>query len=67
MAAPRVSLFLELCAQAGAAFDASRVRGRLRAPGMRRRLVSTPRPGRGRRTAGVAEIGDPDIEECTGR
>jgi hypothetical protein len=32
MAAPGVSLFLELYAQAGAAFDASRVRGRLRAP-----------------------------------
>jgi DNA-binding CsgD family transcriptional regulator len=38
---------LELYAQAGAAFDASRVRGRLRALGVRRRLVSTPRPGRG--------------------
>ncbi|MFZ0180969.1 MAG: LuxR C-terminal-related transcriptional regulator, partial [Candidatus Dormiibacterota bacterium] len=38
---------LELYAQAGAAFDSSRVRGRLRALGVRRRLVSTPRPGRG--------------------
>jgi DNA-binding CsgD family transcriptional regulator len=38
---------LELYALAGAAFDASRVRGRLRALGVRRRLVSTPRPGKG--------------------
>jgi DNA-binding CsgD family transcriptional regulator len=38
---------LELYAQAGAAWDAGRVRGRLRALGVRRRLVAAPRPGRG--------------------
>jgi DNA-binding CsgD family transcriptional regulator len=38
---------LELYAEAGAAWDAGRVRGRLRALGVRRRLVGAPRPGRG--------------------
>jgi DNA-binding CsgD family transcriptional regulator/alkylhydroperoxidase/carboxymuconolactone decarboxylase family protein YurZ len=38
---------LELYAEAGAAWDAGRVRGRLRALGVRRRLVAAPRPGRG--------------------
>lgn len=38
---------LELYAQAGAAWDAGRLRGRLRALGVRRRLVPTQRPGRG--------------------
>ena len=38
---------LELYAQAGAAWDAGRVRGRLRALGVRRRLVTAQRPGRG--------------------
>ena len=38
---------LELFARAGAVWDASRVRGRLRALGVRRRLVAAPRPGRG--------------------
>jgi DNA-binding CsgD family transcriptional regulator len=38
---------LELYAQAGAAWDAGRVRGRLRALGVRRRLVAAQRPGRG--------------------
>jgi DNA-binding CsgD family transcriptional regulator len=38
---------LELYAQAGAAWDAARVRGRLRALGVRRRLVAAQRPGRG--------------------
>ena len=38
---------LELYAQAGAAWDAGRVRGRLRALGVRRRLVAPQRPGRG--------------------
>jgi DNA-binding CsgD family transcriptional regulator len=38
---------LELYAQAGAAWDASRVRGRLRTLGVRRRLVASQRPGRG--------------------
>jgi DNA-binding CsgD family transcriptional regulator len=38
---------LELFAQAGAAWDAGRVRGRLRALGVRRRLVAAPRPRRG--------------------
>jgi DNA-binding CsgD family transcriptional regulator len=38
---------LELYAQAGAAWDAGRVRGRLRALGVRRRLVPAHRPGRG--------------------
>jgi DNA-binding CsgD family transcriptional regulator len=38
---------LEVYAQAGATWDAGRVRGRLRALGVRRRLVSAPRPGRG--------------------
>ena len=38
---------LEVYAQAGAAWDAGRVRGRLRALGVRRRLVAAPRPGRG--------------------
>ena len=38
---------LELFAQAGAAWDAGRVRGRLRALGVRRRLVAVQRPGRG--------------------
>ena len=38
---------LELYAQAGAAWDAGRVRGRLRALGVRRRLVAVQRPGRG--------------------
>jgi len=38
---------LELYAHAGAAWDAGRVRGRLRALGVRRRLVSARRPGRG--------------------
>jgi DNA-binding CsgD family transcriptional regulator len=38
---------LELYAQAGAAWDAGRVRGRLRALGVRRRLVTVQRPGRG--------------------
>src|SRR5487761_1885386 len=38
---------LELCAHAGAAWDAGRVRGRLRALGVRRRLVPARRPGRG--------------------
>jgi DNA-binding CsgD family transcriptional regulator len=38
---------LEVYAQAGAAWDAGRVRGRLRALGVRRRLVGAQRPGRG--------------------
>jgi DNA-binding CsgD family transcriptional regulator len=38
---------LELYADAGAAWDAGRVRGRLRALGVHRRLVSARRPGRG--------------------
>ncbi len=38
---------LELYAQAGAAWDAGRVRGRLRALGVRRRLVAVQRPGMG--------------------
>ena len=38
---------LVLYAEAGAAWDAGRVRGRLRALGVRRRLVSAQRPGRG--------------------
>jgi DNA-binding CsgD family transcriptional regulator len=38
---------LELYAQAGAAWDAGRVRGRLRALGVRRRLVAAQRPARG--------------------
>jgi DNA-binding CsgD family transcriptional regulator len=38
---------LELYAHAGAAWDAGRVRGRLRALGVRRRLVSARRPGGG--------------------
>jgi DNA-binding CsgD family transcriptional regulator len=38
---------LMLYAEAGAAWDAGRVRGRLRALGVRRRLVSAQRPGRG--------------------
>ncbi len=38
---------LELYAQAGAAWDAGRVRGRLRALGVRRRLVAAQRPGMG--------------------
>ena len=38
---------LELYAQVGAAWDAGRVRGRLRALGVRRRLVAAQRPGRG--------------------
>jgi DNA-binding CsgD family transcriptional regulator len=38
---------LTLYAEAGAALDAGRVRGRLRALGVRRRLVSAQRPGRG--------------------
>ena len=36
---------LELYAEAGAAWDAGRVRGRLRALGVRRRLVAAQRPG----------------------
>jgi DNA-binding CsgD family transcriptional regulator len=38
---------LGLYAQAGAAWDAGRVRGRLRALGVRRRLVPAQRPGQG--------------------
>jgi DNA-binding CsgD family transcriptional regulator len=38
---------LERYALAGAAWDAGRVRGRLRALGVRRRLVAVQRPGRG--------------------
>ncbi len=38
---------LEVYAQAGAAWDAGRVRGRLRALGVRRRLVAVHRPARG--------------------
>ncbi len=38
---------LEVYAHAGAAWDAGRVRGRLRALGVRRRLVTVQRPGRG--------------------
>jgi DNA-binding CsgD family transcriptional regulator len=38
---------LSLFAEAGAAWDAGRLRGRLRALGVRRRLVATPRPGHG--------------------
>ena len=38
---------LELYAQAGATWDVGRVRGRLRALGVRRRLVVAQRPGRG--------------------
>ncbi len=38
---------LELYTRLGAAWDAGRVRGRLRALGVRRRLVPTQRPGRG--------------------
>ncbi len=37
----------KLYAQAGAAWDAGRVRGRLRALGVRRRLVAVQRPARG--------------------
>lgn len=46
-AADAFSRALELYAHAGAAWDAGRVRGRLRALGVRRRLVSARRPGRG--------------------
>ena len=42
-----LSRALELYAHAGAAWDAGRVRGRLRALGVHRRLVSARRPGRG--------------------
>ena len=42
-----LSRALELYAHAGAAWDACRVRGRLRALGVHRRLVSARRPGRG--------------------
>jgi DNA-binding CsgD family transcriptional regulator len=38
---------LEFYAKAGASWDAGRVRGRLRALGVRRRLVAAPRSGRG--------------------
>ncbi len=38
---------LELYAHAGATWDAGRVRGRLRALGVRRRLAAAPRPGTG--------------------
>jgi DNA-binding CsgD family transcriptional regulator len=38
---------LEIYAQAGAAWDAGRVRGRLRTLGVRRRLVGAQRPARG--------------------
>jgi DNA-binding CsgD family transcriptional regulator len=38
---------LEVYAQAGAAWDAARVRGRLRALGVRRRLMEARRPARG--------------------
>jgi len=38
---------LSLFAEAGAAWDAGRLRGRLRALGVRRRLVAPPRPGHG--------------------
>jgi DNA-binding CsgD family transcriptional regulator len=38
---------LELYAQVGAAWDAGRLRGRLRALGVRRRLVAAQRPARG--------------------
>jgi DNA-binding CsgD family transcriptional regulator len=38
---------LSLLADAGAAWDAARLRGRLRALGVRRRLVAPPRPGHG--------------------
>ena len=38
---------LEVYAERGAAWDAGRVRGRLRALGVRRRLVAAQRPGRG--------------------
>ena len=38
---------LQVYAQAGAAWDAGRVRGRLRALGVRRRLVAAQRPGTG--------------------
>jgi len=40
-------LALELYTRTGAAWDAGRIRGRLRALGVRRRLVSAPRPERG--------------------
>jgi DNA-binding CsgD family transcriptional regulator len=46
-AADSFSRALQLFADAGAAWDASRVRGRLRALGVRRRLVPARRPDRG--------------------
>ena len=46
-AAEGFSRALDLYAQAGAAWDGGRVRGRLRALGVRRRLVPARRPGRG--------------------
>ena len=46
-AADDFSRALEVFAHTGAAWDAGRVRGRLRALGVRRRLVSARRPGRG--------------------
>jgi DNA-binding CsgD family transcriptional regulator len=42
-----LSRVLEIYAQAGAVWDAGRVRGRLRALGVRRRLVAAQRPTRG--------------------
>jgi DNA-binding CsgD family transcriptional regulator len=47
---------LELYAQAGAAWDAGRVRGRLRTLGVRRRLVSAHRPGKGWATLTDSEL-----------
>jgi DNA-binding CsgD family transcriptional regulator len=47
---------LETYAQAGAAWDAGRVRGRLRALGVRRRLVAVQRPARG-----WAAMTDPEL------
>jgi DNA-binding CsgD family transcriptional regulator len=47
---------LELYARAGATWDASRVRGRLRAQGVRRRLVTPARP-----TTGWAGLTDSEL------
>jgi DNA-binding CsgD family transcriptional regulator len=52
-----LSRALRLFAEAGATWDAGRVRGRLRTLGVRRRLVSAPRPGRGWTALTDAELG----------
>ncbi len=48
---------LEIYAQAGAAWDAGRVRGRLRALGVRRRLVTERHPGTGWAALTDSELG----------